>query len=255
MSAASPSAALAVNPWRSGLQIFLRDLRSYFRTPSGYLIWAISLLIDGLLFNAVAVGEGRRLSTDVLQIYLFNAAFVVEAAAVVLSMRLLAEERATGAQLLLFTSPLGEAPQVLGRFLAAFTLLALITLSSVYLPALIFVHGKVSFGHIAAGYLGMLLVAASTLSIGMFVSALAPRPFVAVLGTAALVGSMELCYFVGRITEGSGASFVSALAPVWQHYQSFRRGLLDAGDLAFFLTLTYLGLLASMRVLAGARRR
>jgi len=235
--------------------VFWRDLRAYFRTPSGYLIWAISLLIDALLFNAVAIGEGRRLSTDVLQIYLFNAAFVVEAAAVVLSMRLLAEERATGAQLLLFTSPLNEASIVIGRFLAAFTLLAVITLSSLYLPMLIFVHGKVSFGHIAAGYLGMLLVAASVLSIGMFVSALSPRPFVAVLGTAALVGSMELCYFVGQITEGSTGSFVASLAPVWQHYQSFRRGLLDLGDLAFFLTLTYLGLLASMRVLAGARRR
>ncbi len=244
-----------VSPWRSCLQVYLRDLKSYFRTPSGYLIWAVSLLIDGLLFNSVAIGEGRRLSTDVLQIYLFNAAFVVEAAAVVLSMRLLAEERATGAQLLLFTSPLGEAEIVLGRFFAAFSLLALITLSSLYLPALIFVHGKVSFGHIAAGYLGMLLVAGSILSVGMFVSALSPRPFVAVLATAALVGSMELCYFVGRITEGSAASFVAGLAPVWQHYQSFRRGLLDLGDLAFFLTLTYLGLLASMRVLAGARRR
>lgn len=236
-------------------RLFWRDLRAYFRTPSGYLLWALSLMIDGLIFNAVAVGTGRRLSTDVLQIFLFNAAFVVEAVAVVLSMRLLAEERASGAQTLLFTAPLSEASIVLGRFLAAFTLVALITLSSLYLPALIFVHGRVSMGHIAAGYFGMLLVAASVLAMGMFVSALSPRPFVALLGTGALIGALELCYFVAQITDGTPARVVAALAPVWQHFQSFRRGLLDLGDLVFFLTLTYLGLLGAIRALAGARRR
>ena len=62
---------------------------------------------------------------------------------------------------------------VLGKFLSAFVFLALITLATVYMPALIFVNGKISLGHMAAGYLGLLLLGSAALAIGTFGSALA----------------------------------------------------------------------------------
>lgn len=232
-----------------------RELAAYLRTPSGYLICAVALLVNALQFNAVAIGDGRRLSQDVLRIFLFNAAFIVEAAAVLLSMRLLAEDRASGAQTLLFTSPVREREIVLGKYLSAFALLSLITLLSLYLPALIFVNGKVSLGHIASGYLGLLLVGAATLSIGMFVSSLSPHPFIAVLGAAAIVGTLELCWYLGRITEGSMAQFIASLAPVWNHFTSFREGVLSTADVVYYLSIVYLMLLGSTRVLTAQRWR
>src|SRR5690606_41964462 len=91
---------------------------------------------------------------------------------VLFSMRLLAEDRWTGTDVLLFTSPIREGEVVLGKYLAALIFLSVLTLASLYVPALIFVHGKVSFGHIAAGYAGMLLLGATTLAIGTFASSL-----------------------------------------------------------------------------------
>jgi len=232
-----------------------RELGSYLRTPSGYAIAAVALLLNALQLNALAIGDGRRLSAEVLRIFLGNAAFVVEGAAVLLSMRLLAEERSSGAQTLLFTAPIREGEIVLGKFLAALALLSLIILLSLYLPALIFVHGKVSIGHIAAGYVGLFCVGSLTLAIGTLVSSLAPHPFLAVIGTATGVGLLELSFFVSDVTEGTLARLVASFAPVFGHYPSFRDGILQLSDLVFFASGTYLLVLAAVRVLHSQRWR
>jgi ABC-2 type transport system permease protein len=130
--------------------IVRRELAGYFRTPSGYLIAAATLLVQGLMFNTLALGGGAKLSAQVLQDFLRYSSGTTTVCAVLLSMRLFAEERQSGTIVLLYTSPVREVQIVLGKFLSAFIVLTAITLLSLYLPAMIFVHGKVSVGHIAA---------------------------------------------------------------------------------------------------------
>ncbi len=232
-----------------------RELSAYVRTPSGYLIAAIALLLNALQFNAIAVGEGRRLSSEVLELFLFNGAFVIEAAAAIFSMRMLAEERSSGAQTLLFTSPIKEHEIVLGKYLAALIFLSVVIVLSGYLPALIFVNGKVSLGHIFAGYVGMVLLASAVLGIGMLASSFSPHPFIAVLLTAVIVSGLELSWFVAKITDPPLKTVIAWASPVWNHYQSFRKGLLQLSDVTYFVTLTYFTLLAAVRVLRGQRWR
>jgi ABC-2 type transport system permease protein len=78
--------------------IVRRELAAYVCTPSGYVIAASILLINGLLFNARAVGDSPRLSSDVLQQFLIDAGGTTMLAAVLFSMRLLAEERSAKAR-------------------------------------------------------------------------------------------------------------------------------------------------------------
>ena len=101
---------------RNTLLIVRRELAAYARTPSGYVIAACVLLVNGLLFNTRAVGSTPRLSTEVLQQFLIDAGGTTMLAAVLFSMRLLAEERAAGTQVLLFTSPIREGEIVLVPF-------------------------------------------------------------------------------------------------------------------------------------------
>ena len=102
-------------------------------------------------------------------------------ASVFISMRLLAEERQTGTLVLLTSSPVHDWEIVLGKYLSALAFLAIVTIASVYIPALIMVNGKVSFGHLFAGYLGVLLVGSATLAIGVFGSALARNQILAAI--------------------------------------------------------------------------
>ena len=117
------------------LLVARRELGAYLNSLWGYLVAAIMLVIDGLLFNAFALG------TTVIT-------------AVLLTMRLLAEERQTGTIVLVDSSPLSDWQIVGGKFLSALVFLGGVTFISLYMPALIFVNGKVSVAHIASGYRG-----------------------------------------------------------------------------------------------------
>jgi ABC-2 type transport system permease protein len=156
-----------------------RELQSYLRTMSGYIIIAVMLFIDGLLFNAFAVAGTAKKSSEIVAEFFTLTSGITMIGAVFLSMRLIAEERQTGTVALLYSSPIHDVEIVLGKFLASFVFLCLFFATTLYMPVLVAVYGKVSVGHIAAGYFGLMLVGATGLAIGTFGSALTKSQVVA----------------------------------------------------------------------------
>ena len=230
-----------------------RELGGYFRTPSGYLIAAATLVVQGLMFNTRAIGTGARLSSQVLIDFLRDSSGTTTVAAVLLTMRLFAEERQAGTLVLLFTSPVREVEIVLGKFLSAFVVLALLVLSSVYLPALIFVNGKVSVGHIASGYLGLLLVGAATLSLGVLGSALARTQLMAGVLAAVFIFFLFLTWALSRVVDPPLGTLISYFSLYEKHFFPFMRGLVQLSDIVYYVSLTYLALFASTRVIQSQR--
>jgi ABC-2 type transport system permease protein len=230
-----------------------RELAGYLRTPSGYLIAAATLLVAGLLFNTRAVGGSAKLSSQVLQDFLRDASGTTTVCAVLLAMRLFAEERQNGTLVLLFTAPVRELELVIGKFLSAFIVLSIVTLMSLYLPALIFVNGKVSIGHIVAGYLGLLLVGAATLSLGLLGSALAKNQLLAGVIAAVLIFVLFLAWPLARIIEPPLGPVVSYFSLYEKHFFPFMRGLVQLSDVVYYLSIVYLALLASTRALQSQR--
>jgi ABC-2 type transport system permease protein len=233
--------------------IVRRELAGYFRTPSGYLIAAATLLVQGLMFNTRALGGGEKLSAQVLQDFLRDSSGSTTVAAVLLSMRLFAEERQAGTIVLLYTSPVREAQIVVGKFLSAFAVLSAITLLSLYLPALIFVHGKVSIGHIAGGYAGLLCVGAATLSLGVLGSALARTQLVAGVIAAVLIFVLFLTWQMSRVVDPPLGTVISHLSLYEKHFFPFMRGLIQLSDLVYYAGVVYLALLAATRVVQHQR--
>ena len=232
-----------------------RELGAYFKSPVGYIVVAVVLCIDGLLFNAFAMGGGEKLSSKVLEQFFYFSSGTTMIATIFLSMRLIAEERQSGTLTLLLTSPLREHELVLGKFLSALIFFSLMTALTVYMPLLIFVNGKVSLGHIAGGYLGLMLLGAAALSIGMFGSALASNQLVAVVVSAALVVALLLLWLVGRITAPPISDVVSHMALHGKHFINFQRGVLHTRDVVFYLSVTYMFLLLTTHVLQARRWR
>ncbi len=238
---------------RNVFLIVRRELAAYVRTPSGYMIAAAVLLLDGLAFNVFAVSDRPQLSTEVLQNFLYLSAITTEIAGILFTMRMLAEERANGTQVLLFTSPVHEGEIVVGKFLAGFTFLTILTLLTLYCPALIFVNGKVSLGHIAAGYIGLILLGAATLSLGMFASSLVKQPFLAVILVAVFILAIELCYPAAKKTDPPFTELVGFVPLIGKHYHAFRRGLIQLSDVVYFCSIIYLSLFAATQVLKSQR--
>lgn len=238
----------------NALLIARRELSAYLRSWLGPAIVSGALLIEGILFYWIGLGE-KKLSGEVLTLFFYNTSGVTMAAALLLSMRLLAEERQTGTLVLLNTSPILDRDIVLGKFLSAFVVLAVATLLSVYMPAWLFVHGKVAIGHMVVGYLGLLLLGAAVTSIGLFGSSLARSQVVAGIVGLAILAVLILLWVVAKASEPPLNQYVSRLAIHHENFRPFMQGILEPTRVVYYLVITYGFLFASTKVLEARRWR
>lgn len=234
--------------------IYRREMGAYLRSPLGYIVIAVVLLIDGLLFNAFALGsDTARKSSEVLKQFFYFSSGTTMVASLFLSMRLLAEERSQGTLNLLFGSPVRDYQIVLGKYLSALTFLGGLTLLTIYMPGLILVHGKITFGQIAAGYLGLLLLGSTGLAIGIFGSALTKSQLVAIIISAAILVGLILSWLMALITDRPINELFTWLSIHNKHFQPFMTGLINTQDVVFYGSLTYFFLFLATRVLEARR--
>ena len=236
--------------------IFRREFNAYVRSPMGYIVAAVVLLIDGLLFYASALGPdaGERLSGFVLERgFLYNASGMTAVAAVALSIRLVAEERQTGTLLLLDTSPVRDWEILLGKLLSALAFLSLITVATLYMPLMILVNGKISVGHILIGYLGLTLLGASVLAIGLFATALTRHQLVAAAVASVITGTLFLFAGLAEIVGPPFSRFFAALTIHGRHWAGFQVGILHLRDVVYYLSLTYFFFYAAIKVMEAKR--
>lgn len=231
-----------------------RELQAYLRTMSGYVIIAVMLFIDGLMFNAFAVPGTAKKSSEVLADFFTLTSGITMVGAVFLSMRLIAEERQTGTVSLLYSSPIHDVEIVLGKFIASFLFLCLFFVSTSYMPILIAVYGKVSAGHIFAGYLGLMLVGACSLAIGTFGSALSRSQVVAAVLSGMMALALTTCWLLAKVTERPLTDIINSLA-WWGHFDAFRTGLVHVKHVVYFGLVTFIALFAATRVLEARRWR
>ena len=236
----------------ASLLIARRELSGYLRSMTGYIVIAVVLLIDALLFNAHAM-EGARRSSEVLSRFFYVSSGTTMAAAIFLSMRLIAEERQTGTLMLLYSSPVRDGEIIFGKWLSAFLFIALLSACTFFMPMLILLNGKVSLGHLAAGYVGILLVGAAATAIGTFGSTLARSQVLAVISSGVMLVALLVCWILGAVTERPFNEVFTALAMHGMHFAPFQAGIIHTRDVVYYGLLTYVFLFASTRVLEARR--
>ncbi len=232
-----------------------RELVATLRSPLGFVVAAMVLALDGLLFNLLALGGGEKYSSEVLAQFFYTLSGTTMVASVFISMRLLAEEHQTGSLPLLLTAPVKDGHIIVGKFLGAFLFLALLTLITLYMPLLVMVHGKVSWGHVFAGYLGLLLLGAAALAIGTFGSTVARSQIVAAFISGALVVALLLFWLLGRAADKPLDDVFSFLALHNMHFRPFMAGKIHLRDIVYYLSVTVFFLSAATRMLESRRWR
>jgi ABC-2 type transport system permease protein len=237
------------------LLIARRDVAAYLHGYSGYFILSAVLFITGMLFQVRGLGAGAQYSHEVLEAFFENCGGLVMIASILLTMRSLAEERQTGTEVLLRTSPATETQIVFGKYLAAMAVLSGLLLLTTYMPALIFVNGKVSVGHIAVGYLGLLCLASSTSAVGIAASSLFKAQLPAGILAAVIVVTMLLGWMLSDLVNAPFAD-VLAYAAYWdKHFTAFMEGRLHLRSVVYYLSVTFAFLLVATKVLEGRRWR
>lgn len=230
-----------------------RELGAYFRGMSGWIIAAGILLLQGILFNVYALGDGEKLSSKVLQDYFYFSMGMTIVASVLLSMRLIAEERHDNTMVLLLTSPASDWQITLGKWLSAWLFVLMILVASFYMPAMVAVNGSVHIGHVFAGYLGLALVGAAITAMGTFTSSLTSSQVVAVILGGILAVLTCVMWLFSKVASPPLDELLAYLDFYYRHFQDFREGTIHTRSLVFYSSVTFFFLLLTRQVL-GARR-
>jgi ABC-2 type transport system permease protein len=167
-----------------------------------------------------------------------------------ITMRMFAEEKKSGTLELLLTKPVTDWQVVLGKFLAAITLIAIAL--ALTLPYYITVAsiGPLDHGTVWTGYFGLLLMSGVYISIGLFTSSITDNQIVSFL--LALFIGVFFHWIFGIIASG----LTGFLGNVFQylsvntHYESVARGVIDSKDIIYFASVILIGLIATEAALS-----
>lgn len=233
--------------------IYRRELGAYLRAPYAWVIAFLILLVQGILFQAHAMA-GEQLSAMVLERFFWLSSGIAMGAGLLLSFRLIAEERQTHSMILLSTSPVRDTHIVLGKFFAAQTFLILLLALSFYMPMLIKVNGKITFAQVFVGYLGLALIGSAVLAIGIFASSLTKNQLVAALTGLAIMLMMCLLFPLAKKLDAPVSDVFKELDLWWIHFQQgFMRGVLNLKDIIYYLAVIYFFLLLAVKTMEAKR--
>ncbi len=246
---------------RSFWPLFKRELFAFFVTPLAWVLIVVFLVVQGMHFfllvdhfatTADVSGDETPLSAffgNTVLLYLVLLVLVPP-----MTMRLFAEERRSGTVETLMTAPVSSAAVVLAKYAAV-----LVTYVAMWAPTALYLvilgrTGALDWHAAASAYLGVLLVGAAYLSLGLCASALTRSQFLAMIWTALVLlvlFILGLGEFVAR--EGTVLHDVCAYVSVWAHMNDFASGLVDTRRLVFYATLTVLPLFVATRAVDAWR--
>ena len=233
--------------------IYRRELGAFLRSPFAWVIASLVLLVDGIFFRGFVL-PGEQLSAIVLERFFYYSSGVVMFAGILLSFRLIAEERTSHSMVLLNTSPVRDSQIIVGKFLAALTFLAILLVLTLYMPLLIKVRGKITSSQIVVGYFGLLLLGSATLSVGLFASSMVKNQLLAAIIATVIIVVMVFLFQFAKTLEGTVRDVLQELDLWWIHFQNgFMRGVLNLKDLIYYLAVIYFFLLLSVKTLEAKR--
>ena len=198
--------------------VFKKELKSYFLSPIGYVVVGILLLVASVFFYLTTVMYS---SIDLGGLYFYTALCGLLIAVPLLTMRMFSEERKTGTEQLVLTSPVSITGVVLGKFLAAMAVITIALIISFMYFGILCYFGSPNILVVLVAMLGFLLISGTAVSIGMFASSITESQVIAGVLT---MGFLIITLFVPDLDIG-----LPDIA-IMSFYQNFPSGVIKLSD-------------------------
>ncbi|MBX9659581.1 MAG: ABC transporter permease [Nitrospiraceae bacterium] len=248
--------------------IIAKELRGYFVSPVVYVVGAIFLLIFGFLsylyvvyagYQAIQImqmqgGQAQLNLNDLVFRNLFaSMRFVLLIILPILTMRLFAEERKLRTFEFLMTSPIGINEIVAGKFVSVFLVfLSLLGLTGL-VPTVLMLFSDFDWNPIWTGYLGMTLLGALFISVGLLASAITENQIVAAFLSFGMLLLIWLISGLGALLGDTMLGQIISYVSFMDHYDRLVRGLIDTKDLVYFFSSLVFMLFLTHRVVESTR--
>ena len=247
--------------------IFKKEMRLYFTSPVAWVVFTIFLLIAGYFFYSIfafftlasmqsamnpQMGRDLNVTDSVMRPLFSNISVILLLLMPLVTMRLFAEERRSGTIELLLTYPVRDGAVLAGKYLAALGLYAMMIALTLLYPGIVVYFARLEWGPILTGYLGLLLMGATFIAVGVFASSLTENQIVAAITT---FGALLIFWILGWSADYAGgtAGKVLQFLSILEHNDSFSKGVLDTKDVLYYLNFTVLALFLTLRSLEARR--
>jgi len=244
---------------RGAWVVMKRELGAFFVSPLAYVVLTSWLVWNGVVFwvltqfyarNAVSSGASTPLSAFFGGSALFFIPLLVFVP--VLTMRLVAGEKQSGTIEPLMTAPVSETSVVLGKYVAALVMWAVLWVPTLMYAWIMGQHGSVDSGALASSYFGVFALGAYFMAVGLLMSVLAPNQIIAAVLAFVTLGVL-FTVGIGEFVLDGTAREVCGYVSMWGHMQSFAKGVVDTRYLVFDLSLTVLAVGLSIAALRSRR--
>lgn len=226
------------------IAIWKRELKSYFYTPVGYVFMGVFLALSSVMFFVQIM---RPRSSDLLT-FIGQMSYLWMLLCPVLTMRLLAEERQKRTDQLLLTSPVSITGMVLGKYLAAITVMMLTVVLTGLFVLIVAIYGQVYPGELMVGYLGFVLQGCAFIAIDLLLSGVAASPV-----TAAVLGfGVNLCLWMMDLLAYSVPQWLDqtlSFLSLYTRNEPFLMGQLSFASILYDLSVAAAALVCAIHLL------
>ena len=230
------------------ISIWKRELQAYFYTASGYIYMGVFLALSSIMFY-LQILQNR--SSDLLT-FMGQMSYLWMLLSPVLTMRLLTDEKQKHTDQLLFTSPVSLMGVVLGKFLAALSVMGITVLFTLGYVLVVSIYGQVYPGEMMVGYLGFVLQGCAFVAIDLYVSSLVATPVSAVVISIGI----NLCLWIMDMLAYNLPEWIGDVLTFFSLYsrnEPFLMGQLSFASVMFDLSVVVIGLVLTIHRLDSRR--
>lgn len=246
-----------------------KEIKSYFTSPIAYVAITVFLVLVGFFFYSLiwwfnsqsmqlsrnpAYFQQLNINQMVYSPLFHNISIILLLMLPLLTMRLFSEEKKIGTDELLYTSPISINQIILGKYLASLFVLAVMLLLTGILSVFTFAYGNPELAPLLSGYLGLFLMGAAFIAVGIFFSSLTENQIVSAILT---FGALLLFWILNWASYSAGGVWKDVLnyLSFFQHFDDLTRGILDTTDVIYYLSFAFFGLFLTHSVIQSRRWR
>lgn len=214
--------------------IVRKEMRLYFATPVAYVFIAVFVAVSAILFTIFNLLYSNSSISVIFSMLPYLFVIMIP----ILTMRLMAEERALKTDQLLLTAPISVASIVCGKFVAAVAVFGISIVIMIMYPVILSFYSTVQWGIVLTNFIGFFLMGASFIAIGIFVSSLTENQLISAIVT---IAALLVTFLVSYGIEPTGIFLVDAILSsisVPKHFDNFFIGIIDLSSVVYYISVT-----------------
>jgi len=246
-----------------------KEVKTYFTSPIAYVLITVFLVLVGFFFYSLvwwfnnysfqaardpAYLQQLNINQMVFSPLFHNISIILLLTIPLLTMRLFAEEKKRQTDELLYTSPISVSQIIIGKYAASLFVLLLMLLLTGILSIFTFAYGNPEFVPILNGYLGLFLMGAAFIAVGIFFSSLTENQVVAAMLTFGALLLFWILNWAAGSASGMWKDVLNYLS-FFQHFDDLTRGILDTTDIVYYASFSFFGLFLTHSVIQSRRWR